>query len=94
MSKSAPSPHHTKMMCRVERLEYDFCKRTATVHLPAGHCCDMSGAIAAIEKIDPRVREIQTIVGELPDTLYVRVAGDGWQAFDTGRPRAIFERSC
>jgi uncharacterized protein YcnI len=40
-----------------------------------GHGCDMTACIELFEKIDPGVMQIQTISGNLPDTVYDRSAG-------------------
>ena len=97
------APRHREMMCRVERIDYDFQLRRAVVHLPPGDCCDMGGCIAAIEKIDRRAREIQTVAGDLPDTAYIRIDGEwhavaperfAWRPDPAFEPRSMWERSC
>jgi len=62
-------------MCRVERIEVEFTVHRAVVHLPPDNCTDMAGCIAIIRRIDPRVREIQTVAGGVPDTRYVCTEG-------------------
>lgn len=43
--------------------------------MPAGNCCDMSGAIEIANKVMPKVRLISTFQGEKPDTEYRKLRG-------------------
>ena len=70
---------HSKLMCNAKTIQYDFDKKTGTLIMLDGDCCDMSGCIAFFEMIDPDVRPIATISGTAPDTSYVRT-GSGWVA--------------
>ena len=71
--------YHPELQCAVHGLDYDFTTRTGTLHMANGHCCDMSGAIAMFERIDPAVETIRTNAGDVSDTAYRR-RGDGWVA--------------
>jgi hypothetical protein len=46
------APHHPRLVCGVRRLADDFVTREGELYLPAGHCCDMSGAIEVFTAID------------------------------------------
>ena len=101
--RARAAPRHRGMLCRIERLEYDFTLRRAILHFPADNRPDMAGAVAAVEKIDGRVCEILTVADGLPDTSYLLIDGK-WRAIPAPafawRPnpafvrRALWERSC
>lgn len=72
-------PFHTELQCFVESIEYDFELRLGSVHIDAGGCTDMSGAITLFERIDPTVIRIETFSDDKQDTVYVR-RESGWVA--------------
>jgi len=97
------APRHCAMMCRVERLEYNFCSRSAVVHLVAGHCVDMEGTIEAMRKVDAGVRHILTVADGVPDVAYVLIDGAwcaipaapfAWRPDPQFQRRPLFEKSC
>jgi hypothetical protein len=61
-----------RLSCFVNRLEYDFTKRSGKSFLLPGNCCDGPACIKLFEAIDPEVKEIQTFEGANVDTLYWR----------------------
>jgi len=67
----------------VERLAYDYATRTGRLDMPAGCCCDMTGAIALFRYLHPAVERIETFAGGQPDTSY-RLEAGAWTAI---RPR-------
>ena len=71
---------HDQFMCKVKDLAYDFAKKTGTLHMAPADCCDMQGCVDLFERIDPRVRRIETFAGDKVDTIYVRERGKDWRA--------------
>jgi hypothetical protein len=71
----AKAPFDPRLVCGVERLEYDFSARTGKLWLPGSQCCDMSGCIGLFTAIDHRVRRIETFNADGPDTFYLKVEG-------------------
>jgi hypothetical protein len=55
-------------------------ERAGQLWMADGDCCDMEGAVALFEQIDPRVRTIQTFSGGRWDTRYSKRRGK-WIAF-------------
>ena len=49
------------------------------LRLPAGCCCDMTGAIVVAKLLCPAVRRIETYSGDEPDTQYIK-NGKEWEA--------------
>ncbi len=70
--KKTAAPVHRGMMTRVQAIAYDFRTRVGKVYMPKGCCTDMSGAIAVFKQIDPKVTKIETIAGDVLDTVYRR----------------------
>jgi hypothetical protein len=70
-----------RLLCYVKRLTYEFNTRTGRLDMPEHNCCDMTGAIALFQAIDPKVRFIETFAGGVSDTSYRR-QGDKWEAVD------------
>jgi hypothetical protein len=79
------APFHPGLVTTVTAITYDFCARRGVIWLPPDCCTDMTGAIALMRTLDPRVREIQTMVGPIPDIVYRR-RGRAWDAVDLRRP--------
>ena len=73
-----PQYHH-ELACTVHGLAYDFGARTGMLAMAEDHCCDMAGAIALFQRIDPSVKAIATIAGGRDDTTYRRRGGE-WVA--------------
>lgn len=65
------------LVCSVTALHYDFSMHAGTLVMAHLECCDMSGCIALFKKIDPAVRFIQTVSGNVPDTCYAKL-GKEW----------------
>jgi hypothetical protein len=74
-----PQYHH-ELACTVHGLAYDFSARTGTLAMAEDHSCDMAGAVALFERIDPAVNTIATIAGGRDDTTYRRRRGGEWVA--------------
>lgn len=66
---------HQELQCYAVSVSYDFGKRTGTLVMEGGSCCDMAGCIALFERLDPGVRSISTYAGQARDTSYHRVDG-------------------
>lgn len=64
--------HHPEMMCDVTAIAYDFKSRTGRVDMAVGNCVDMRGCIDVFERIDPKIKTIETFAGDQPDTSYHR----------------------
>jgi hypothetical protein len=69
----------TRLACVPERLVYDFTTRTGHLYMLQGDCCDMQGAVALFQAIDPRVVRVVTASGDALDTCYETQRG-GWVA--------------
>lgn len=61
-----------KLQCKATALAYNPKTRVGRLDIVAGGCCDMSGCIAAFERIDKKVQRIETYSGSKPDTVYKR----------------------
>ena len=70
---------HSGLQCCVLLVAYDFRTRVGRLDMARGNCCDMSGAIAFFEAIDPQVIQIQTYAAAKRDTVYVKRRW-GWQS--------------
>jgi len=68
-----------QMMTYVSKLYYHPDLSLGVAVFPAVCCCDMSGAIAVFQVIDPDVQQIQTWSGDKADVIYTR-AGRSWSA--------------
>ena len=68
-----------ELKCKAKPLSYDPKTRVGRLDIVAGGCADMSGCIAAFERIDGRVQRIETYSGWEPDTVYLR-RGRKWVA--------------
>jgi hypothetical protein len=66
-------------MCGVNAIAYDMRSRTGTVHVPPGHCTDMSGTIRFFTQLDPRVSSISVVSESWPTLIYQR-HGHVWTA--------------
>ena len=78
-------PFHDGLVSYVERLTYDFNKRSAVLELPPMSCASMTGCIRLFERIDPDVEEIKTISGyggSRYDGTYRKMGGE-WLSFRT-----------
>ena len=73
-------PYRSDLQCDVIELTYDFAEYVGTLYMAPFQNCDMSTCISLFEQIDPKVRQIVTLAGSVPDTAYKR-SGAGWQAF-------------
>ncbi|WP_313194528.1 hypothetical protein [Shinella zoogloeoides] len=71
--------YHPEFACVVHGLAYDFATHTGTLAMAEHNCCDMAGAIALFQRIDPEVNTIATIAGGKDDTTYRRRGGE-WVA--------------
>ena len=81
MTPATPMPFRDDVQCYVEKLEYDFVRRTGKLFMGENSCTDMGGCIRLFKQIDQDVRLIETIrSGPQPDTTYRLVAGK-WQAY-------------
>lgn len=69
------------VMCRVQRLEYDFEARTGYLYLPPHNCVDMTGCIDLFTALDPDVQHIRTMAGRREDTGYLRGADGEWHSY-------------
>jgi hypothetical protein len=80
----------------IRSISVDFLDHTATV-MTAGGCVDMTGCIATVMMLDPKVQNIQTIDGNAfsgkrhctKDAQYVKDPERGWLGitWDLGSPR-------
>jgi hypothetical protein len=68
------------LKCSVLSISYNFKARTGCLMMPEHTCCDMEGCVALFERIDPSVREIDTISGGMLDTIYRRGVNKKWHA--------------
>jgi hypothetical protein len=59
-------------MTEVKSLRYDFDQQAGDLYMAECCCCDMSACIQIFERIDPKVRRIQTWAGGARDTIYTR----------------------
>lgn len=85
MSKSTGLDWDERLKCGVVSLAYDFGSHTGQLHLPDGHCCDMTGCIDLFQEIDPEVTAIYTYSGGRADTAY-RKSGTKWNALLSNKP--------
>lgn len=67
------------LMCRVQRLSYDFDAKAGALHMEEGDCCDQNGCTALFKAIDPDVKRIEAWSGRVRDIVYVRTT-DGWRS--------------
>jgi hypothetical protein len=70
----------------VEHLSYDFKSRTGMLTIPELCCVDMDATISLFVDIDPQVKIIMTIAGEILDTTYMR-RDETWTALPPLTPR-------
>ena len=70
---------HPELQCRPISIIYDFEERLGVIVIADGECTDMTGCCAMFKRIDPNVRQIQTVAGEELDTVYTRT-DTGWEA--------------
>ena len=76
--------HHDKLKCSIRRIEYDFRSRAGQLFMEKDNCCDAYGCVALFQRIDKRVRLIETYAGELPDMVFSRIDGQ-WESLDRRR---------
>ncbi|MBP2611424.1 hypothetical protein [Agrobacterium pusense] len=69
--------YHTKIMCDVESLKYDFETKRGVLEIADGHATDAGGTVEVFQAVDPDVEEILVLAGGRPDILY-RPGADGW----------------
>lgn len=75
-----PKPvYHPEFQCSVFGISYDFSTKHGVLNMDDSNACDMDGCTAFFERIDPAVKSIQTIAGEIEDTSY-RLIGKEWKA--------------
>ncbi len=86
-----------EFQCCAISVIYNWRTRAAILVLPELNCTDMAGAIAFCERIDPRVVNIITVVGDELDTRYA-LSGVRWVSYRaspgtkaTGLPRFATE---
>lgn len=72
-----PPTWDSRLLCCVKNLAYNFHIRHGDIWLPADECCDMDACVSLFTGIDPRVRSIQTYVGDEVDRAYV-LRSTGW----------------
>lgn len=92
MTKNSVRPR--KLGCRLKLISFPD-SETVILHLPAGHCTDMNGAIRFAMKLVQEfegfnLRFVATFSGDKPDTVYVLLSDGTWKARDarTNRTRA------
>ncbi|QKC99198.1 hypothetical protein EB231_35010 [Mesorhizobium sp. NZP2298] len=64
---------HDTMQCYVRSVAYDFYTGVGTVFMEEDSCTDMSGCIDVFERMDSKVRRIETYAGARQDTTYIKV---------------------
>jgi hypothetical protein len=74
-----PAPFRPDLGTDVHHLAYDFRTRIGRLAMPGGCCTDMAGCIRLFIAIDPSVVRIETVAGDVADTIYVRHV-TGWIA--------------
>jgi len=60
------SEQHDDLQCEVDRLLYDFNKRTGRLYMPKGDRCDMHACVQMFMAIDRHVKRIETFSGGRP----------------------------
>ena len=78
MTNSKPT-YKSELQCSVLGVTYDFLTKRGVLIMEEGNACDMSGCIAFFQRIDPGVKAIQTMAGDVYDTSY-RLVGEEWEA--------------
>lgn len=73
--------YDARFKCCVLSLDYDFTRHVGRVIMREWDCCDMIGCIEVFEKIDPKVKEVETYSGEKLDTFYRLGEDSQWAAF-------------
>ena len=66
---------HTDMQCEWGG-DHEIYKDIVFLRFEPMNFCDMGGAIETAKKLCPHVRQIITIVGSEPDTLYIEMDGE------------------
>ena len=67
-----------ELQCRVVEIRYGFSQRIGIAILGKADCTDMCGCISFFQRIDPKVRQIQTFQGPNRDTTYTRTGNAKW----------------
>ena len=67
-----------ELKCCVIEVRYSFPQRIGIAILEDGHCTSMCGCIRFFQRIDPEVRQIQTLSGRKDDTVYTRTGNGKW----------------
>jgi hypothetical protein len=88
VAKRRESSICTQLMTEVIKLSYDVRGRCGYLTMGPGCCCDMAGAIALFERITSEVNRIETYALDIPDTRYVKQAGQ-WSAINLRQPGGL-----
>ena len=70
---------NNELMCCLIQAVFDFESHVTVLYLYDGNTTHMPGAISFATRVDPKVRQIQTISGSKPDIIYTLVDGK-WDA--------------
>ena len=65
-------PFDERLMCSVNRLEYDFRTKVGIIEFVGADCCHMPAAVALFEAIDPGVLTVRTYNEQGADVMYCR----------------------
>ncbi len=79
MTEPTQPPYFPRLCARLHAYEVDLSRSRITIWLASGETADMSGAIRFACRLDPMVRRIVTMSGDLPSTTFEK-RGDGWGA--------------
>lgn len=89
MKTPKPLPLLERLQCTPTGLSYDCETKTGTLFMKPGHCCNMTFCIELFQAIDPDVLCINTISGDVEDTIYrKRKHREGWSTFLHGKQYA------
>ena len=82
------------LICGLLHVTADLTTHTVVLYLPSGHCTDMKGAITYAQRVDPEVRYIRTVAGDVEDTTYL-YSVDAWHACtgNSGMPLRAAEQA-
>ena len=67
------------VMCDVSEIRIDVQNKQGFLILPSMNYPDMSSTIDCFLSVDPEIEVIQTFVGGVPDTVYVKINGN-WES--------------
>jgi hypothetical protein len=82
VTKKHPGVWIPELQCCALSVIYNWRTRAAILVLPEGNCTDMSGAIALVTRLDPKVSMIVTTAGDEVDTRYEQSRGE-WVSYRT-----------